>query len=199
MNQSDQEHFHEILNNWCPKGPSFDSEPVQIRVMRAFMQVAAYAADAARVMGKRDPIRELDSYPNPLVGFEKIPERVKVKRENLVPGLDEESKTSWAFDNMKTALNLEKKAEKSVLLIAEAIQSGYEKFLDIDSVESNRVFRSKHTRWLLDHYSDVIKAIIGSTGSRRFVQLDRIKGVVEAYGTSHPDIKQQMMREALTE
>jgi len=199
MNQSDQEHFHAILNNWCPKGPAFDNEPMQVRLMRAFMQVSAYAADAARVMSKRDAIRDLDSYPNPLVGFEEIPARVKIKRENIVPGLDAESKTSWAFGNMKHALNLENRGEKSILRVAESIQSGYEKFLDVDSVESNRVFRSKHTRWLLDHYSERIKEIIGSTGSRRFVQLSRIEDVVQAYGLSHPDIKQQMLREALDE
>jgi hypothetical protein len=198
MNQSDQEHFSAILNNWCPKGPPFDTEPREVRLMRAFMQVSAYAADAARVLSKRPPIIDLDLYPNPLEGFEVIPPRVKVKRENLTPGLDEESKTSYAFENMAMALNLEKR-EKLALAVAEAIQAGYEEALDIDSFESNQLFRSKHTRWFTDTHDDDIKKIIKKVGPRlSFDQIANIKTVVGLYVNSR-DRKKNMLKEALLE
>jgi hypothetical protein len=65
---TDTEHINRVVNHWCPE--TCHHEQFELRLMRAFMHVTACAADQKRKLDGKDPIRPLDSYPNPLTPFE---------------------------------------------------------------------------------------------------------------------------------
>jgi hypothetical protein len=193
-----RQHVNTILDNWCPQGKGYPVEPFDVRLIRGFMASTAYAADAHRQLKGKQPIRPLDSYPNPLVGFDDEEKRVKIVRVGLVPGLDSQSAESWAFENMASALGL-RKGSRLAHSVANAILLGYEKGLDIDSVESNRAFRSKHTRWFMDNWSDDVKAVFKKGQSvLNGHQIEQIIAITLDY-LQHKDNKRQTLECALDE
>jgi hypothetical protein len=194
---NDAQHLKTIVDNWCPKGAPFDAEPFEIRLMRAFMQATAYAADAHRQINGGQPIRPLKSYPNPTVGFPDEEKRVKIVREGLVPGLDAQSLESYSFANLMSALQLSKKTY--AVAIANAMLLAWERTLDIDSVESNRLFRSKHTRWFMDNWDHKIRPILDSRqNALTHPQIGRIIVLANEYIETRGN-KDSMMECALDE
>lgn len=65
------ERFQKLIEHWCPENLHYEGYPNTL--VRAFMHITACCADQKRKLDGLDPIRELDSYPDPLVGFANTP------------------------------------------------------------------------------------------------------------------------------
>lgn len=63
--------FKNLLDHWCPKNLQHEGMPNTL--MRAFMAATACCADQKRQLDGIDPIRPLDSYPDPMYGFSNTP------------------------------------------------------------------------------------------------------------------------------
>ena len=66
----EQQRIIDLVNHWCPEFSRQQLEPFEVQVMRAFMQATACAADQCRKLDGKEPIRPLDSYPDPMTHFE---------------------------------------------------------------------------------------------------------------------------------
>lgn len=64
----EQERFERLVNHWAPAF-SKTNESWAAQVSRAFLMATACAADQKLVLDGKEPIRPLDSYPNPRAGF----------------------------------------------------------------------------------------------------------------------------------
>ena len=62
---TEQEHIQALVKHWCPEF-SQETETFPVQVMRAFLAATACAADQRRKLDGKEPIRPLDSYPNPM-------------------------------------------------------------------------------------------------------------------------------------
>ena len=65
INTTDMEHIRARVNHWCPEF-SQQTEIFQVQVLRAFLAATACAADQCRKLEGKNPIRPLDSYPDPM-------------------------------------------------------------------------------------------------------------------------------------
>lgn len=60
-----------LIDHWCPANLLHEGLPNTL--VRAFMAATACCADQHRVLNGQQPIRPLDSFPNPMVGFQNTP------------------------------------------------------------------------------------------------------------------------------
>lgn len=60
-----------LIENWCPENLLHEGVPNTL--MRAFLGATACCADQHRALQGIEPIRPLDSYPDPMVGFHDTP------------------------------------------------------------------------------------------------------------------------------
>jgi hypothetical protein len=60
-----------LTEHWCPE--AFNDESFDNRMVRAFLVAAACCADQKRVLDGKQPLRPLDSYPDPMRGFDNSP------------------------------------------------------------------------------------------------------------------------------
>lgn len=65
MNLVDEQRIKDQIDRWgtTPAGPP---EQFDVKLMRALLQLSACVADQKRVLDGGQPIRPLDSYPDPL-------------------------------------------------------------------------------------------------------------------------------------
>jgi len=63
--------FQNLVDHWCPENLHHEGMPNTL--MRAFMSATACCADQKRQLDGVDPIRPLDSYPDPMYGFSNTP------------------------------------------------------------------------------------------------------------------------------
>jgi hypothetical protein len=78
MNNTDPEQvvregkrLEKLVAHWCPETLMHEGFPNTL--LRAFMAATACCADQHRKLNGQRPIRPLDSYPNPMFGFENTP------------------------------------------------------------------------------------------------------------------------------
>ena len=72
MNVYDEtQRFQRLIKHWCPANLQHEGFPNTL--MRAFMAATACCADMQRKLEGQDPIRPLNSYPNPMQGFYNVP------------------------------------------------------------------------------------------------------------------------------
>jgi hypothetical protein len=69
--QEGAERLRKLIEHWCPENLLFEGMPNILA--RAFMQATACCADQKRVLDGSQPIRPLDSYPDPMKGFKNTP------------------------------------------------------------------------------------------------------------------------------
>lgn len=55
-----------LLDRWCPKGPMFDNEALEVRLTRALMNANGCVANMALAARGEQPIRPLTDYPQPV-------------------------------------------------------------------------------------------------------------------------------------
>ena len=65
------ERMTRLIRHWCPENLLYEGFPNTL--MRAFMAATACAADQKRVLDGKQPIRPLDSHPDPMAGFHNTP------------------------------------------------------------------------------------------------------------------------------
>lgn len=66
--KQEAERLQKLIDHWCPENLRYEGMPNTL--MRAFMGATACCADQKRKLDGLRPIRPLDSYPDPMVGFE---------------------------------------------------------------------------------------------------------------------------------
>jgi hypothetical protein len=65
--------FMRLIEHWCPA--AYKEESGEHQLIRAFLHVTACCADQKRMLDHKDPVRQLDSYPDPMFEFESKPAR----------------------------------------------------------------------------------------------------------------------------
>jgi hypothetical protein len=60
--------FMRLIGHWCPA--EYKGESCEHQLIRAFLNATACCADQKRLLDHKDPIRPLDSYPDPMFEFE---------------------------------------------------------------------------------------------------------------------------------
>lgn len=57
-----------LINHWCPKGPAFDREDMNVRLVRALMSANACVMQHDLVAKGKRPIRPLSDFPKAYAG-----------------------------------------------------------------------------------------------------------------------------------